>query len=205
MKKIFALALTIVLILSILIIPTLKLGLRGLPPLPPGYHWCGSTVPCKDPPGPICYQGACWISKAHTASIQAPLLVLAGISSQLPLATPSLNLELALGVLAGLVGLPALWSIIIDLLKFAGVVKDGNAGRWSAAFSILSIVGVLVVVNFFPSLDVAGIDKLLLEIAQFAGIILTLLTQIFVAKGTHAITVSVVPSVSFTNNPRMGT
>jgi len=108
-----------------------------------------------------------------------------------------MNLELALTLLAGLVGLPALWSVIIDLLKLAGVVTDGNAGKWSAAFSILSIVGVLVVVNFFPSLNLAGIDKLLLEISQFAGILLTLLAQIFVAKGTHALTSKVVPSLSF--------
>jgi hypothetical protein len=107
-----------------------------------------------------------------------------------------MNLQLALTLLAGLVGLPALWSVIIDLLKLAGVVTDGNAGKWNAAFSILSIVLVLVAVNFFPSLNVGGIDKLLLEIAQFAGIILTLLTQIFVAKGTHALTSKVIPKFS---------
>jgi hypothetical protein len=110
-----------------------------------------------------------------------------------------MNLELALTLLAGLVGLPALWSVIIDLLKFAGVVTEGNAGKWSAAFSILSIIGVLVAVNFFPQLNIGGIDKLLFEIAQFAGIILALLAQIFVAKGTHALTSKVIPGLSFDN------
>lgn len=108
-----------------------------------------------------------------------------------------MNLELALTLLAGLVGLPALWSVIIDLLKFVGVVTDGTAGKWSAAFSIFTIVGVLVAVNFFPSLDIQGTDTLLLEIAKFAGIMVTLLTQIFVAKGTHALTSRVIPALSF--------
>ena len=108
-----------------------------------------------------------------------------------------MNLELALTLLAGLVGLPALWSVIIDLLKFVGVVTDGNAGKWNAAFSILTIVGVLVAVNFFPNLDIQGTDTLLLEIAKFAGILVTLLTQIFVAKGTHALASRVIPALSF--------
>ena len=108
-----------------------------------------------------------------------------------------MNLELAFTIVATLVGLPALWSVIIDLLKFAGVVKDGNAGRWNAAFSLLTLIGVLVAINFFPNLDIKGTDTLLLEIAKFAGILLTFLTQIFVAKGTHALTSRAIPGLSF--------
>ena len=109
-----------------------------------------------------------------------------------------MNLELVLSILAGLVGLPALWSVVIDLLKLAGVVTDGTAGKWNAAFSLLSLVGILVAVNFFPSLDIGGTDKLLLEIAQFMGIVLSFVSQIYVAKGTHSLTSRVFPVLSFT-------
>lgn len=108
-----------------------------------------------------------------------------------------MELKLALAVLASLVGLPALWSVIIDLLKFVGVVTDGTAGKWNAAFGLVSLIMILVAVNFFPNLDIGGVDKLLAEIAQFVGILLSFLTQIFVAKGTHALTSRIVPAFSF--------
>ena len=107
-----------------------------------------------------------------------------------------MNLEVALTIIAGLVGLPALWSVIIDVLKYFEVIKEGEAPRWNAAFSALTLIGVLVAVNFFQNVDLVGIDKLLAEIAKFAGIILSFLTQVLVAKGTHALTKVAVPKLT---------
>ncbi len=61
----------------------------------------------------------------------------------------------------------------------------------------LTLIGVLVAINFFPNLDIKGTDTLLLEIAKFAGILLSFLTQIYVAKGTHALTSRAIPGLSF--------
>lgn len=108
-----------------------------------------------------------------------------------------MNLSIVLTLIAGLVGLPALWSVIIDLLKLAGVVTDGTAGKWNAAFGLITLVLVAVAVNFFPNLNVSTLDKQLLEIAQFAGLLLSYIAQIWVAKGTHALTSRAIPSLSF--------
>ncbi len=109
----------------------------------------------------------------------------------------TMNLALVLTLVAGLVGLPALWSVVIDLLKLAGVVTDGTAGKWNAGFGLVTLILVAVAVNFFPSLNVSTIDKGLLEIAQFAGLLLEYIAQIWVAKGVHALTSKAVPALSF--------
>ena len=109
----------------------------------------------------------------------------------------TMNLALVLTLVAGLVGLPALWSVVIDLLKLAGVVTDGTAGKWNAAFGLITLILVAVAVNFFPGLNVSTIDKGLLEIAQFAGLLLEYIAQIWVAKGVHALTSKIVPQLSF--------
>lgn len=108
-----------------------------------------------------------------------------------------MNLNLVLTLFAGLVGLPALWSVVIDLLKFAGIVQDGNAGMFNAAFSMLSLLAIAIAVNYFPQVNIPSIDASLIEIAKFAGLLLSFLTQIFVAKGTHSLTKRIIPSLSF--------
>lgn len=112
----------------------------------------------------------------------------------------TINLGLALTIVAGLVGLPLLWSVVIDVLKLLGVVTDRTAGQWSAGFSILSLLMVLVAINFFPQFDLHVADTLLGEIAQFATIILGFLTQILVARGTHAVTARIFPALSFSRS-----
>lgn len=114
-----------------------------------------------------------------------------------------MNLDLALTLLAGLVGLPALWSVVIDLLKYIGLVTDGNAGKWNAGFSIVSLVVVLVAVNFFPQVDLGGIDAMLVAIAKIASIMIGFITQVWVAKGTHAITSRVIPAFSFSRQLKL--
>lgn len=109
------------------------------------------------------------------------------------------KVETILLVIGALVGLPALWAAIIDLLKFAGVVTDGTAGKWNAAFNLLTLVLVVVALNFFPALNIPAIDEKLLEIAKLVGLVLVYVAQIFESKGVHALITKVVPKASFSN------
>jgi hypothetical protein len=108
-----------------------------------------------------------------------------------------MNLTLIVSIIAGLVGLPLLWSVAIDILKLVGVVNDGTAAQWNAGFGIVELILVAVAVNFFPALNIAKIDSLLGEIAQFAAMIVALIAQIVVAKATHAVTSKIFPALSF--------
>lgn len=99
-----------------------------------------------------------------------------------------MNLMDILAIVAGLVGLPAVWSVVIDILKQFGVVTDGNAGKWSAGFNLVTLILVAVLVNFVPSFDIGAADNSLVEIAQFLALIVGYVFQIFVTNKVHKAT-----------------
>ena len=108
-----------------------------------------------------------------------------------------MNLNLILAIVAGLVGLPALWSVVIDVLKQYGVVTDGNAGKWNAGFSIACLVIVAALTTFFPKIDIGSYDAMLVDIAKFASMLVALLIQMGIAKGVHAMTARAVMAFSY--------
>lgn len=96
-----------------------------------------------------------------------------------------MTLDGILLVFGALVGWPALVALVIDVLKLAGVVNDGTAGKWSLGLNLFGFIAVGVAVGFYPQVDIPGIDARLLEIVQIAAYILTVLAQIFVTRQAH--------------------
>lgn len=45
---------------------------------------------------------------------------------------------------AALVGFAALVSVIVNILKVAGVVKDGTADKWVAGFNLAGVLGFAI-------------------------------------------------------------
>jgi len=109
-----------------------------------------------------------------------------------------MNLETVLLIVAALVGLPALWALLIDIGKWAGIVTDTNAGKWSAALNLVSLIAVAISVNFFPNLNVPGVDTKIFEIVKFGTLIFGYMIQIFGSKLTHKLVLSRVTAFSFT-------
>jgi hypothetical protein len=68
-------------------------------------------------------------------------------------------MDIYLGIWAGLVGFGALISFIISILKYTGVVVDGTSDKWVAGFNLLGIVAVVIIVNFFPQVNLPAIDE----------------------------------------------
>lgn len=97
------------------------------------------------------------------------------------------SLETILAILAALVGWPALVALVIDILKYVGVVDDGTAGKWNLGFNLLGFILVGVTVGFFPNIDIGGIDKNLLAWVQVAAYIFTLIVQILGTRAFHAL------------------
>lgn len=108
-------------------------------------------------------------------------LVIASIAAVL-----GLPLENAFQLFGVLVGLPFFWALIVDLLKQVGVVKDGTAGIWSAAFNLLSIIGIAVLLKYVPNADIKTWDAQLLQVLQALVLIITWVTQLFGTKKAHA-------------------
>jgi hypothetical protein len=103
------------------------------------------------------------------------------------------DLKLILTIIASLVGAPALIAFVIDVLKWAGVVTDGNSAKWSAGLNALVLIVVAVASTFFPNFDIKTTDVMLLNLVQFAGLLFAYVVQIFVSNQTH----NILPLFSF--------
>lgn len=88
-------------------------------------------------------------------------------------------------VLGTLVGWPALVALVIDILKYVGVVDDGTAGKWNLGFNLLGFVLVAVATGFFPDFDIPGVDAYLLEYVKVAAYVVAVVIQILVTRGAH--------------------
>ena len=113
-----------------------------------------------------------------------------------------MKLDLILALVAGLAGLPVLFSLLIDILKYFKVVQDGQAGKWSAALNLIGLIGVAIVVNFFPNLNISEVDTQLLEIGKFATLVFVYVIQIFESQGVHALTKQVIPAASLSKRAK---
>ena len=98
-----------------------------------------------------------------------------------------LTLDNILAVLAALVGWPALVALVVDVLKYFGVVTDGNAGKWSLGFNLAGFVIVGLLMGFFPQVDIPGWDAILLNYVTIAAYIVMLLLQMGGTKIAHAL------------------
>ena len=106
------------------------------------------------------------------------------------LAWAGLTLEQLYVVAAALVGLQLFGSFLIDVLKYAGVVDAGTSGKWSAAFNLVTLIGVAIWLKLFPSFDIYAADSQLFELAKVLGLVFTYVTQIIGTKAVHKVAAS---------------
>lgn len=112
-------------------------------------------------------------------------LALVGVVVAL-LAWVGLTLDELAAVAVALVGLQLMQSFIIDLLKYLGVVDDGTAGKWSAVFNLVTLIGVGFYMKFFPAFDIHAVDGKLLELANLLIYVFAYVTQIVGTKHFHS-------------------
>lgn len=106
-------------------------------------------------------------------------------------------LDRALALFGVLVGLQYVIGLIVDLLKLVGVVKPGTSGQWSAAFNLFAVLGLAVLLRYFPDATVQDWDAQLLELAKAVALIVTWLMQVFGTKAAHLFYVRVLGVRSF--------
>lgn len=84
-------------------------------------------------------------------------------------------LEEILLLLAGLTGLGTLISVIVNLLKIIGIVKDGTSETWYQILNLVAFVGVAVV--YFAKLEVdwGQVDQWLILLSALIGYVLQIL------------------------------
>lgn len=89
------------------------------------------------------------------------------------------NQFLALG------GVGALIAVIVNILKAAGLVKDGQAPLFVTGLGIAGVIALLGLNIFRPGYDVNGLDETARQIAMLLEIILGFVVQILAARATH--------------------
>ena len=88
----------------------------------------------------------------------------------------------------GLLGFAALVSLIVNVLKLIGVVKDGTSDKWVAGFNLAGVLALYLARIFIPEFDPLPIDSILAEAAVVGGHIFTFIVMIFGSKLTYTAT-----------------
>lgn len=68
------------------------------------------------------------------------------------------QLDTVLAIAGSMFGAQALISLLIDVLKCASVIRDGNAGKWPTALNLLRLAGIAVALGFNPAFDFPRLD-----------------------------------------------
>jgi hypothetical protein len=84
-------------------------------------------------------------------------------------------------------GFAALISVIINVLKTIGVVKDGQAGMWSAGLNLAGLIALFATGIVAPEFDISGLDENIAQIAEILSLIFAFITQNWISKGTHTV------------------
>ena len=75
--------------------------------------------------------------------------------------------------------------LIVDILKRFGVVKDGDAGKWSAGLNLLGLVGFSAYFLLSKSVDFGAMDATLKVILQIVQVVLAYAMQLFISPAVH--------------------
>jgi hypothetical protein len=88
-----------------------------------------------------------------------------------------------------LAGIAALISVVVNLLKVAGVVKDGQSEYYVVGLNLLGLVVLFVFHVFQPSaINLPGWDATAASIAQILTIVLGFIGQLGVSRVSYAAT-----------------
>lgn len=113
------------------------------------------------------------------------------------LALFGVELDQVLVIAGSMAGLQAFIALAINVLKWAGVVSDGTAGKWSAALNLGGLAFVAVTFGVNPAFDFAALDAQFVDIAKFLTLIFGYVVQIAGTKHFHRFTVNALGVTAF--------
>ena len=86
-----------------------------------------------------------------------------------------------------LVGVWVCVGLLIDVLKYTGVVADDEAGKWSAGINLVVLAGIAFVLSRNPSFDFANIDAQFSTLAQFGALVFGYIVNVVGTKASHGV------------------
>lgn len=118
------------------------------------------------------------------------------------LALFGVSLDQVLVIAGSLVGLWAVFALVVNILKVVGVVDPGTAGKWSAALNLLGVIGIAFVLASNPTFDFLSLDAKLKIIAEFGSMILVLVVNMLGTQAMHNMMVKNFGIRAFTFQPQ---
>jgi hypothetical protein len=100
-------------------------------------------------------------------------------------AEPPGGLDALLVQLAGLAGAGSAISLLINVGKSVGIVKDGTSQNWSAGLNLVLLIGLLAANVYKPGIDLAGVDKQVSDFVQVGVVIFTYILQLAASKAAN--------------------
>lgn len=86
---------------------------------------------------------------------------------------------------AALAGVAALIAALVNIGKVVGIVKDGDAGKWSAGLNLGAMIALVAIRIFAPQYALADLDTAAAGIASALVIVIGYVGQMFVSEKTH--------------------
>lgn len=108
-----------------------------------------------------------------------------------------LNITLSLG------GFAVLVSLLVNLGKKIGLVKDGYADKWHAGLQILVFILVASIDIFGLEIDLLQVDNVAGLVADLGAILLGILGMLGIGGFTYSKVRGVIPGVGFSHRPKL--
>lgn len=86
-----------------------------------------------------------------------------------------------------LAGVGAFVALLVNVLKTAGVVHDGDAKTWATGLNLVGLVALYILRLVRPDVELAQVDQVAATVAQIGVLVLGLVAQLGVSQATHAI------------------
>ena len=116
----------------------------------------------------------------------SPLPGLIAVPEGIPLPADVFNVAVMIMLgFASLIGVSKLVTVLVNLLKLTGLVKDGTSDRWAAGFNLLAFIALVLLGVFRPDLTMKVLDGYAGQIAAILLFILGFVSQMIGSKTGH--------------------
>lgn len=100
-------------------------------------------------------------------------------------------------VVAGLAGISGIFTLLINVGKWIGWIKDGQSDKYSMAFNLLLVLAVYFLKLFRPDFDVTIVDTAFGEAATAGVYAFSIIVQIYAGKFTNDLVGGRLPVIGF--------
>lgn len=105
--------------------------------------------------------------------------------------------------LKNLVGVGALIAALVNIGKATGIIKDGQAGIWSAGANVIGLAGILFAQSAGYTTLLPALDAQAGELANVISVVFAYVFQLWISRKTHEAALAGLPLVGKSHSNRV--